>query len=215
MSQARLHNSDVEADVALGRCAPSGPRSLTPVVMRTRRAPTASLFGDVTGLRGVSVSDAHRRGRTLRAEADVGCDRHFAKTASRCQIGIRCDNCHHAPSARRWRQTTETARTTRRRCSTRRDACPATGSGGGHAMTYWYRTESNQSARKPLLLFLHGVGETAGDHHVQTTTHGPWEHGKPANLQSYRTTMSCLLPRRCPKRSSFVWRARILPWSKG
>jgi hypothetical protein len=30
-----LPNSDVEADVALGRCAPSGPRSLTPVVRRT------------------------------------------------------------------------------------------------------------------------------------------------------------------------------------
>jgi hypothetical protein len=29
-------NSEVEADVALGRCAPSGPRSLTPVVGRTR-----------------------------------------------------------------------------------------------------------------------------------------------------------------------------------
>jgi hypothetical protein len=28
-------NSDVEADVALSRCAPTGPRSLTPVVMRT------------------------------------------------------------------------------------------------------------------------------------------------------------------------------------
>jgi hypothetical protein len=27
------YNSDVEADVALSRCAPSGPRSLTPVVM--------------------------------------------------------------------------------------------------------------------------------------------------------------------------------------
>jgi hypothetical protein len=32
---ASRHNSDVEADVALSRCAPSGPRSLTPVVMRT------------------------------------------------------------------------------------------------------------------------------------------------------------------------------------
>ena len=31
-----LPNSDVEADVALGRCAPSGPRSLTPVVVQTR-----------------------------------------------------------------------------------------------------------------------------------------------------------------------------------
>jgi hypothetical protein len=30
-----LHNSAVEADVALSRCAPSGPRSLTPVVRRT------------------------------------------------------------------------------------------------------------------------------------------------------------------------------------
>ena len=30
-----LSNSDVEADVALSRCAPSGPRSLTPVVMQT------------------------------------------------------------------------------------------------------------------------------------------------------------------------------------
>jgi hypothetical protein len=30
------HNSDVEADVALSRCAPSRPRSLTPVVRPTR-----------------------------------------------------------------------------------------------------------------------------------------------------------------------------------
>jgi hypothetical protein len=29
------HNSDIEADVALGRCAPSGPRSLIPVVGQT------------------------------------------------------------------------------------------------------------------------------------------------------------------------------------
>jgi hypothetical protein len=29
-------NSDVEADEALGRCAPSGLRSLTPVVRQTR-----------------------------------------------------------------------------------------------------------------------------------------------------------------------------------
>jgi hypothetical protein len=35
---SELHNSDVEADVALSRCAPSGPRSLTPVVRRTRNA---------------------------------------------------------------------------------------------------------------------------------------------------------------------------------
>jgi hypothetical protein len=33
-----LPNSDVEADVALSRCAPSGPRSLTPVVGQTSRA---------------------------------------------------------------------------------------------------------------------------------------------------------------------------------
>jgi hypothetical protein len=32
----QAHNSDVEADVALSRCAPSGPRSLTPGVGRTR-----------------------------------------------------------------------------------------------------------------------------------------------------------------------------------
>jgi hypothetical protein len=31
----KRHNLAVEADVALSRCAPSGPRSLTPVVMRT------------------------------------------------------------------------------------------------------------------------------------------------------------------------------------
>jgi hypothetical protein len=29
------YNSDVEADVALSRCTPSGPRSLTPVVGQT------------------------------------------------------------------------------------------------------------------------------------------------------------------------------------
>jgi hypothetical protein len=33
--QKASHNSDVEADEALGRCAPSGLRSLTPVVMQT------------------------------------------------------------------------------------------------------------------------------------------------------------------------------------
>jgi hypothetical protein len=32
---SQRHNSDIEADVALSRCAPSGPRSLTPVVRRT------------------------------------------------------------------------------------------------------------------------------------------------------------------------------------
>ncbi len=37
------HNSAVEADVALSRCAPSGPRSLTPVVGQTngRKRPSA------------------------------------------------------------------------------------------------------------------------------------------------------------------------------
>ena len=38
----KRHNSDVEADEALGRCAPSGLRSLTPVVMRT--VGTSSLY---------------------------------------------------------------------------------------------------------------------------------------------------------------------------
>jgi hypothetical protein len=33
---SQRHNSDIEADVALSRCAPSGPRSLMPVVSRTR-----------------------------------------------------------------------------------------------------------------------------------------------------------------------------------
>jgi hypothetical protein len=36
-----LPNSDVEADVALGRSAPSGPRSLTPVVRHTPSLPAA------------------------------------------------------------------------------------------------------------------------------------------------------------------------------
>jgi len=36
------HNSDIEADVALSRCAPSGPRSLTPVVDMERRVKLAS-----------------------------------------------------------------------------------------------------------------------------------------------------------------------------
>jgi hypothetical protein len=37
-----LHNSAIEADEALGRCAPSGLRSLTPVVMlTTNRRPIA------------------------------------------------------------------------------------------------------------------------------------------------------------------------------
>jgi hypothetical protein len=37
-----LHNSDVEADVALSRYAPSGPRSLTPVVRPTGPRTTRS-----------------------------------------------------------------------------------------------------------------------------------------------------------------------------
>ena len=37
-------NSDIEADVALSRCAPSGPRSLMPVVMPTRPSPTSELY---------------------------------------------------------------------------------------------------------------------------------------------------------------------------
>jgi hypothetical protein len=35
------HNSDIEADVALGRCAPSGPRSLIPVVGQTNHVRVA------------------------------------------------------------------------------------------------------------------------------------------------------------------------------
>jgi hypothetical protein len=36
LARSRMpHNSDIEADVALGRSAPSGPRSLMPVVMQT------------------------------------------------------------------------------------------------------------------------------------------------------------------------------------
>jgi hypothetical protein len=37
------YNSAVEADVALSRCAPSGPRSLTPVVRQTRLHTAGSL----------------------------------------------------------------------------------------------------------------------------------------------------------------------------
>jgi hypothetical protein len=40
-------NSDVEADVALSRCAPSGPRSLTPVVRQTQ--PTDGVCSERSG----------------------------------------------------------------------------------------------------------------------------------------------------------------------
>jgi hypothetical protein len=42
-----LPNSDVEADVALSRCAPSGPRSLTPVVRQTAKTANHVAYGDV------------------------------------------------------------------------------------------------------------------------------------------------------------------------
>jgi epsilon-lactone hydrolase len=53
-----LANSDVEADVALSRCAPSGPRSLTPVVMqipsasRARLHATLAIVGQAIDYRG-------------------------------------------------------------------------------------------------------------------------------------------------------------------
>jgi len=63
------HNSDVEADVAFGRCAPSGPRSLTPVVMQT---PIAAAFATSTWRRVRSrPTRASMPGRTALAGAET------------------------------------------------------------------------------------------------------------------------------------------------
>jgi hypothetical protein len=51
-----LYNSDVEADVALSRCAPSGPRSLTPVVMPTHHRQRARFVGGRAGKFDVACS---------------------------------------------------------------------------------------------------------------------------------------------------------------
>src|SRR5262245_20799045 len=45
-------------------------------------------------------------------------------------------------------------------------------------MSYWYRTEVDEVQRRPLLLYLHGYAENAGDNVAQTTKHGPWIEGK-------------------------------------
>ena len=55
-------NSDVEADVALSRCAPSGPRSLTPVVEGVENPGGASKAG--SGWIEAS-SDGRNRERTM------------------------------------------------------------------------------------------------------------------------------------------------------
>jgi predicted peptidase len=44
-------------------------------------------------------------------------------------------------------------------------------------MSYWYRTEADASPKRPLLLYLHGQRQNAGDDVAQTTTHGPWIGG--------------------------------------
>jgi hypothetical protein len=59
-------NSDVEADVALSRCAPSGPRSLTPVVMRTDVGGRLAQTGSIRRPRAI-VPESARSGDTTRA----------------------------------------------------------------------------------------------------------------------------------------------------
>lgn len=45
---------------------------------------------------------------------------------------------------------------------------------------YWYRVEIDCAQARPLMLFLHGYGETGGDSVEQTSTHGPWCRSNPA-----------------------------------
>jgi predicted peptidase len=45
-------------------------------------------------------------------------------------------------------------------------------------MSYWYHIESAGRPNRPLLLYLHGVQENAGDDVAQVTKHGPWLEGK-------------------------------------
>lgn len=45
-------------------------------------------------------------------------------------------------------------------------------------MSYWYYSEPAVAPNSPLLLFLHGAGETGGEQVAQTTTHGPWSASK-------------------------------------
>jgi len=42
---------------------------------------------------------------------------------------------------------------------------------------YEYHFEAGRS-RSPVLLYLHGYGESGGNLHVQVTNHGPWPQGK-------------------------------------
>jgi hypothetical protein len=64
------HNSDVEADEALGRCAPSGLRSLTPVVMPTEPHGVDVLLRWVRLQKILSWSGVQRWG--LSASLDAG-----------------------------------------------------------------------------------------------------------------------------------------------
>src|SRR5688572_20704699 len=68
-------NSDVEADVALSRCAPSGPRSLTPVVRQTASFSTAVPAGYGTLSGGMPELSAPRES-TIR--------KLFALSSNRC-----------------------------------------------------------------------------------------------------------------------------------
>jgi predicted peptidase len=43
-------------------------------------------------------------------------------------------------------------------------------------MSYWYHVEAPNEV--PLLLFLHGRGDSGGDPLAQTTKHGPWKKGE-------------------------------------
>jgi predicted peptidase len=47
-------------------------------------------------------------------------------------------------------------------------------------MAYWYFTEGEAQDKIPILLFLHGAGESAGDPVAQVTKHGPWSGSNPA-----------------------------------
>jgi hypothetical protein len=78
-----LPNSDVEADVALGHCASSGPRSLTPGVMQTfgARQLHQPRMGEPRSFGGTSsqreaVAVHQRTGPSERAGRDAFCDRH-------------------------------------------------------------------------------------------------------------------------------------------
>jgi hypothetical protein len=60
MSSQALPNSDVEAGVALSRSAPSGPRSLTPVVLQTRLSHIGDRWGVGVRLQATEIGTGRR-----------------------------------------------------------------------------------------------------------------------------------------------------------